>query len=127
MRKSFVGIKMSMSPADDWPSAHACDLNSGQDSHVKSCGTVKYRLYFYLVELINASNNYIIVMLYDSLLLNYRIGYGQPQYVRSGMGAYAGAARRRVHLATVLTFVLRLAIAQADAEPATPLFLRGST
>ena len=42
--------------------------------------------------------------------------------VRSGMGAYAGAARRRVHLATVL-LGLRLAIAQADARPAMPVSL----
>ena len=59
--------------------------------------------------------------------------------VRSGMGAYAGAARRRVHLVTVLLgppsghrpdrrqarhahilqIGLRLAIAQADARPAS--------
>ena len=38
--------------------------------------------------------------------------------VMSGMGAYARAARRRVHLAPVL-FDLRLAIAQADDRPAT--------
>ena len=61
------------------------------------------------------------------------------------MGAYAGAARRRVHLATVLLrpppghrpgrrqarharilqIGLRLAIAQADARPAMPIsFIR---
>ena len=58
-------------------------------------------------------------------------------WIRSGMGAYAGAARRRVHLATVLIrppsdhrpgrrqtrqahilqIGLRLAIAQTDARP----------
>ena len=51
--------------------------------------------------------------------------------VRSGMGAYAGAARRRVHLATVLLRPpsgyrpgLRLAIAQADARPVMPVSSR---
>ena len=64
--------------------------------------------------------------------------------VRSGMAAYGGAARRRVHLATVLlrppsgqrpgrrqarhTHILqiglRLAIAQADARPAMPVSFR---
>ena len=36
--------------------------------------------------------------------------------VRSGMGAYAGAARRRVSLRRY-SLVLRLSIAQADARP----------
>ena len=41
------------------------------------------------------------------------------------MGAYAGAARRRVHLVTVLLQIgLRLAIAQADARPAMPASFR---
>ena len=64
--------------------------------------------------------------------------------IRSGVGAYAGAARRRVHLATVLLrppsshrlgtrqarhahivqIGLRLAIAQADARPAMPISFR---
>ena len=60
--------------------------------------------------------------------------------VRSGVGTYAGAARRRVNLATVLLCppsghrtgrrqvrharVLRLAIALADARPAMPVTLR---
>ena len=39
------------------------------------------------------------------------------------MGAYAGAARRRVHLVTVL-FGLRLAIAQTDARPTMPISFR---
>ena len=39
------------------------------------------------------------------------------------MGAYAGATRRGVHIATLL-FGLRLAIAQADARPAMPIALR---
>ena len=42
--------------------------------------------------------------------------------VRSGVGTYAGAARRRVHLATV--FGLRLAIAQADTRPVMFISLR---
>ena len=42
---------------------------------------------------------------------------------RSGMGAYAVAARRRVHLATVLLRP-RLAIAQADASTAMPVSFR---
>ena len=62
----------------------------------------------------------------------------------SGMGAYAGAARRRVHLVTVLlrppsghrpgrrqarhVYILqtglRLAIAQADARPVMPIPFR---
>ena len=62
----------------------------------------------------------------------------------SGMRAYAGAARRRVHLVTVLLHPpsdhrpgrhqtrhahilqigLRLAIAQADARPAMPISFR---
>ena len=41
-----------------------------------------------------------------------------------GMGAYAGTARRRVHLATVYSFGLRLANAQADARPVIPISLR---
>ena len=65
--------------------------------------------------------------------------------VRSGMGAYAGAARRRVHLATVLPrppsghrpgrrqarharilqIGLRLAIAQADDRPVMPILQIG--
>ena len=36
------------------------------------------------------------------------------------MGAYAAAARRRVHLETVYSG-LRLAIAQADARPFMPI------
>ena len=61
--------------------------------------------------------------------------------VRSGMGTYAGAARRRVHLATVLLrppsghrpgrrqahilqIGLRRAIAQAVARPAMPISFR---
>ena len=64
--------------------------------------------------------------------------------VRSGMGAYLGAARRRVHLATllprppsgyrpdrrqarhagILQIGLRLAIAQADARPVMPVSFR---
>ena len=43
--------------------------------------------------------------------------------VRSGVRTYAGAARRRVHLATVL-LGLRLAIAQADARPVMPISFR---
>ena len=64
--------------------------------------------------------------------------------VRSGMGAYAGAARRRVHLATgllgspsghrlgsrqarhahILQIGLRLAITQADATPVMSISFR---
>ena len=64
--------------------------------------------------------------------------------VRSGMGSYAGAAHRRVHLATVLLrpqsghrpgrrqarhahilqIGLRLAIAQTDARPVMPVSFR---
>ena len=40
------------------------------------------------------------------------------------MGTYAGATRRRVHLVTVYTFGLRLAIAQADAKPDMPVSFR---
>ena len=40
------------------------------------------------------------------------------------MGAYAGAVRRRVHFATVYSFGLRLAIAQADVRPDMPVTLR---
>ena len=48
--------------------------------------------------------------------------YGRYQ-VRSGMGACAGAARRRVHLAK-LPLGLRLAIAQTDARPVMPASFR---
>ena len=66
------------------------------------------------------------------------------QVDRSGMGTYAGAARRRVYLTTVLLrppsghrpgrhqarhahilqIGLRLAIAQADARPVMPISFR---
>ena len=67
-----------------------------------------------------------------------------PIMVRSGVGTYAGAARRRVHIATVLVrppsghrpgrrqarharilqIGLRLAIVQAEARPVMPISLR---
>ena len=43
--------------------------------------------------------------------------------IRSNMRTYAGAARRRVHLATVLL----LAIAQTDARPVMSIPFRFST
>ena len=76
-----------------------------------------------------------------SSLTDDNVNYGSD---RSGMGTYAGAARRRVHLATVLLrppsghrpgrrltrhvqilqIDLRLAIVQADARPAMPISFR---
>ena len=47
--------------------------------------------------------------------------------VRSSMGAYAGPARRLVHLARRYFVGLRLAIAQADARPVMLIFLSDRT
>ena len=69
---------------------------------------------------------------------------GGQNYIRSGMGTYVGAVRRRVHIATVLLrppsdhrpgkrqarhahilqIGLRLAITQTDVRPVMPVSIR---